>query len=360
MALTRIPWSLPESPAPLAAKPLPPREPEFRPLLLDMRTRRERRRMQWALWVSLAVHGALLLAASLLPLFLPRESTRTARADLLRDRNLTYLEAPPDTPPAKKKPDTNIISDKDREAASRKPTIDKKTLDEILAAGRPGPPGPAGPPASSTPSVPARSESASRGEAEPLGPREQSSPVQQKPVEGQTAQLQAPPEAARQGRGFGGGMSPGSALEQAARAAAASRGGLGGAMGDFGLGRGASGVSTGQAFDVLSDTMGVDFGPYLQRVVHQVRLNWYNLIPEVARAPLRKKGKVSIEFAILKDGGVAGMKLVTPSGDVSLDRAAWGGITASNPFPPLPAEFPGQYLYLRFHFYYNPEGNELR
>ena len=54
--------------------------------------------------------------------------------------------------------------------------------------------------------------------------------------------------------------------------------------------------------DVLSDTMGVDFGPYLQRVLHDVRLNWYNLIPEVARAPIMKKGKVTIEFAILKDG----------------------------------------------------------
>ncbi|MGZ4820225.1 MAG: hypothetical protein ACXVZM_01380, partial [Terriglobales bacterium] len=26
--------------------------------------------------------------------------------------------------------------------------------------------------------------------------------------------------------------------------------------------------------DILSDTMGVDFGPYLSRVLHDVRLNW--------------------------------------------------------------------------------------
>ena len=38
-----------------------------------------------------------------------------------------------------------------------------------------------------------------------------------------------------------------------------------------------------------------------------------------------------------------------------LDRAAWGGITASNPFPPLPSNFGGPYLALRFRFYYNPE-----
>jgi hypothetical protein len=53
------------------------------------------------------------------------------------------------------------------------------------------------------------------------------------------------------------------------------------------------------------------------------------------------------------------MKLVSPSGDVSLDRAAWGGITASNPFAPLPNEFHGPYLALRFRFYYNPQKGDM-
>jgi TonB family protein len=81
-----------------------------------------------------------------------------------------------------------------------------------------------------------------------------------------------------------------------------------------------------------------------------VRKNWIRLIPE---SDQMKKGKLAIEFAITKDGKVAGMKLVGSSGDVALDRAAWGGITASNPFPPLPSEFGGPYLALRFRFYYN-------
>jgi TonB family protein len=109
----------------------------------------------------------------------------------------------------------------------------------------------------------------------------------------------------------------------------------------------------------LTDTQGVDFGPYLSRVLQAVRMNWYNLIPEEARPPLLKKGKVSIEFVILKDGKVAGMTLRGPSGDVALDRAAWGGITASAPFAPLPGEFHGPYLGLRFHFYYNPGKGDL-
>jgi TonB family protein len=111
--------------------------------------------------------------------------------------------------------------------------------------------------------------------------------------------------------------------------------------------------------EVLSDTMGVDFGPYLQRVLHDIRKNWYNLIPESAKFPMMKKGKVTIEFDILKDGTIAGMRLVSTSGDVALDRGAWEGITASNPFPPLPTEFGGQFLGIRFAFYYNPNKADL-
>ena len=42
------------------------------------------------------------------------------------------------------------------------------------------------------------------------------------------------------------------------------------------------------------------------------------------------------------------------------DRAAKGGITAVNPFQPLPATFRGEYLALRFRFLYNPDRNQLR
>ena len=106
--------------------------------------------------------------------------------------------------------------------------------------------------------------------------------------------------------------------------------------------------------EVLTDTQGVDFAPYLSRVLGAIRKNWYNLVPPEARAPEMKSGKVSVEFAILREGRVAAMRLTEPSGDVALDRAAWGGIAGSIPFAPLPEQFTGPYLALRFHFYYNP------
>jgi TonB family protein len=105
--------------------------------------------------------------------------------------------------------------------------------------------------------------------------------------------------------------------------------------------------------EVLTDTMGADFGPYLKGIVQIVKQNWYNLMPPSVYPPILKQGKLQIEFVILKDGKVSGMTVHTSSGDVALDRAAWASITASTPFPPLPKEFPGQILGLRFYFFYN-------
>jgi TonB family protein len=116
-------------------------------------------------------------------------------------------------------------------------------------------------------------------------------------------------------------------------------------------------ATSGGPVEVLSDTHGVNFDPYLRQVVvPAVRKNWYTLIPESAKM---KKGELSIEFHILKDGRVADMKTVEASGEADLDRAAYGGIMSSNPFPPLPGEFTGNYLALRFHFYYNPDRDVL-
>jgi hypothetical protein len=105
--------------------------------------------------------------------------------------------------------------------------------------------------------------------------------------------------------------------------------------------------------EILSDTMGVDFNPYLQRVFRTVNLNWRILMPESVYPPILKKGIVFIEFSVMKDGSLQGMKVVGPPADVALARAAWGSITNSAPFEPLPSEFKGQYLQLRFKYFYN-------
>jgi TonB family protein len=105
--------------------------------------------------------------------------------------------------------------------------------------------------------------------------------------------------------------------------------------------------------EVLSDTTGVDFGPYLHRIIREIRANWIRVMPQSVIVGLRK-GKVSIEFVILRDGKLRGMHIANGSGDAVLDRAAWSGVTASDPFPALPNEFSGKYLKLRLTFHYNP------
>jgi TonB family protein len=104
---------------------------------------------------------------------------------------------------------------------------------------------------------------------------------------------------------------------------------------------------------ILSDTMGVDFDPYLLRVYLIVRRNWYSVIPEIAR--LGRKGRVALQFVIRKNGGVTDLVLVDGSGTESMDAAAMSSIRLSNPFPDLPPDYPGAEVLLRFGYYYNME-----
>lgn len=150
-----------------------------------------------------------------------------------------------------------------------------------------------------------------------------------------------------------------SSVEDVAREVA--RGGGGGLMvGDLGEGLGglgeslnnpASSTRNASALELLSDTQGVDFKPYLIRILSSVRRNWFAVMPESAR--FGRKGRVLIQFAINRDGSVPKLVIASGSGADALDRAAVAGISASNPFPPLPAEFKGNQVRLQFSFRYN-------
>jgi len=106
--------------------------------------------------------------------------------------------------------------------------------------------------------------------------------------------------------------------------------------------------------EILSDTQGVDFSGWLQKAVHETHRAWDPIIPEEVNPPILKRGEVEIVFSVLPNGRVqpGSMMLTGRSGDVALDRAAWGGIVGAD-YPPLPREFHGPYLQLRFRFMYN-------
>src|SRR5258708_24121915 len=313
-------------------------------LLIQLQDDLARSRRREAAWISIIVHIVLVLSLYFAK-YLPHHPVVVVKRQS-NVSDITFLDLPPDLQTAQPKPNTNSASDKNRIAMTRHPQLDVKELRKSLATPPPGAPGLNAPPATQQQSQ--SSPGLSQNSAQP----------QQSPNP-QIAQLQTPakPNINNAFKKYGGSMSAGSAIQEAARGSKSSGVQQGGG-GDFGLGTGAKGRQMGN-LDVLSDTMGVDFGPYLQRVLHDVKQNWYNLIPESAGM---KKGRLAIEFAIMKDGQVAGMKLGESSGDVALDRPAWGSITASNPFPPLPSDFGGQYLTLRFRFYYlgpNPTKEEM-
>jgi len=109
---------------------------------------------------------------------------------------------------------------------------------------------------------------------------------------------------------------------------------------------------SGSSLELMSDPMGVDFKPYLIRILALVRQNWFAVIPESARL-LGNRGVVQLQFIIDRSGQVPKLVIATPSGSEALDRAAVAGISASVPFPPLPNEFKGQQIRLQFAFKYN-------
>lgn len=106
--------------------------------------------------------------------------------------------------------------------------------------------------------------------------------------------------------------------------------------------------------EILSDTRGVDFGSYIQRLRYRIQRYWETLLPPVALSTSNKSGTVTIEFVIARDGKVQGMKFINSSGSVALDQAAWHGITEAEPLPILPLAFKDDYLQLRCNFSYNP------
>ena len=114
---------------------------------------------------------------------------------------------------------------------------------------------------------------------------------------------------------------------------------------------GASEATALRQMQLLSDPLGVDFKPYLLQVLAKVRRNWMAIVPDSAR--LGRRGLVLIQFSIDRSGGVPKLVIASTSGITSFDRAAVAGISASNPFPPLPAAYKGDQIRLQMSFSYN-------
>ena len=315
-------------------------------LLLELEPETERWRFLAIYQLTLLGHVALLGLILLISSMVSRHENLIAMATASEPPpQPTFLTLPRDLQAQlEKERRAKLKSDQDREARSKPPVVNPEAphlayskgntpLPEVAGGGKPKPQAP--PP-----------------QAQPPAPQQQAAAAPPPPKHDDSLKLEDVPQPA-QSPGHLAMATPQEMIEQAARNAAQGRAhgevvGPGDSLGQF------NNPNSNFSLEgpmILSDTEGVDFGPYLARIVRVVRENWYAVMPESAR--LGQKGRVAIQFSILRDGRVPGLELVLTSGSPALDNAANAAIHASVPFPPLPDEYKGSDLKLRFIFLYN-------
>jgi outer membrane biosynthesis protein TonB len=128
-------------------------------------------------------------------------------------------------------------------------------------------------------------------------------------------------------------------------------------QGGNGRGGGGHGPGAGTGMQILTDTQGVNFDSYMNRLHDIVLKNWSAVLPESYY--MGDKGIVIITFHIDRDGSIHVTEpvLERTSGKEALDRAVFAAIRSSVPFEPLPAQFKGPFIELRAAFFYNIQPN---
>ena len=295
---------------------------ELLEMIGDLEDERRWARLREGVWIAILVHALLLSALTWLPQYVFKVPVVVDSSKAIQEnKEFTYMDTPKWQPKVEVKP-----------VPAPHPMIDKKTLEEMNKAAPPPAPEPAPQPAAPAPPP------------QPIPPSQQS-------------QVEAPRPAAVPARpNFAmNSQNPADALRDAMKGASRNPGmGAGNLPSDGGLrmhpGAGSGGI------EVLSDTQGVDFNGWLQRWHRETERTWDPLIPDEVNAPILKSGMVAIRFKVLPNGRLMDGSLILEgrSGDVALDRAAWGALTGSN-YPPLPRDFHGPYLELRAFFLYNME-----
>jgi TonB family protein len=292
---------------------------------------------------SFAFHIALMIFILSLPkLFPPRPLTQ--REIDLANRQLTWI------------PPESSYAPKPKAAPAPRPApppvhVDPKVINKVAPPPPPAPKEPERPKRETLPDAPAPKANVAQADPPPVQPKPDvpkpalklDIPEMPKPsnnlklppsnssVESAARDLPPPPSANSRPIAGGGRIS--------------ARGGLSGQTGSGGTAYG--------GLEMLTPDQGVDFNSYLQRVYIKVKQNWYAIMPESVE--LGERGVVVLTFKIMADGSVPSAEPVINrnSGKEPLDRAAYSSIRASNPFEPLPSQFHGPYIELRYTYLYN-------
>jgi hypothetical protein len=306
-------------------------------LLDSIEDERARSRFRESIYISLFVWIAIAWVVLYGPRYLWHAPKLVTPFDVLHQRELTQLNLPelhappPSVPRAAPKLDNQTL----KHLRSMEPpprATPPPAAPKIASAATPAPSIAASAPLAPTPAL-------------PLPNAPQPTPRATPPVlaDAPTPQPSAKPS-------FNADNSAEGSIQDAIRSAARNPGGGGYASG----GGGRSPLKMGGA-EILSDTQGVNFDPYLRRLLADIYRNWLPLIPEEAKPPLSKQGETLVRFMILPDGRIGGMWLDGSTHDDAINRSAWGSITSEGQFPPLPSQFHGPNLELRIHYYVNKQ-----
>jgi TonB family protein len=98
---------------------------------------------------------------------------------------------------------------------------------------------------------------------------------------------------------------------------------------------------------------GANFVPWLNRMLAEVRRNWY-----VPYSISFDHGHVAIGVSVARDGTITDLKLLIPSGVSGFDNAAVGALRASQLLP-LPADYPDERFEIILVFWYNERPYDL-
>jgi TonB family protein len=111
---------------------------------------------------------------------------------------------------------------------------------------------------------------------------------------------------------------------------------------------GQTGTGTGPA-SFGDEAFGRRFGTYVTGMTNAIREKWQQ--PDGAGIAPGKPPKVYVTFTISRDGKVANVKIEQPSGNSRLDASAHRAVLSAT-LPPLPREYTGSSVAVRFYFEY--------
>jgi outer membrane biosynthesis protein TonB len=304
-------------------------------LLESLDDERSKARFRESIYVSLFFWMAVVALIIFAPRVFPRTPEFIVPTGDLKDQKLTSLTVPPEV----------------QKAINNVPKV--KPSPRPAAAGGPSAPAPKAPAVQQAPPEPPPAQPRQSPQPTAPPPVVQQSPLPQAPP-AQTAALPSAPAPSVTPTRPNFGNPNTSARDMVQQATRAPHGGGGVTIGG-GPGGPVEHRGLGTGVDILSDTEGVDFNPYLQKIMREIYETWLPLIPEEARPPLNKQGETQIRFIILPDGRIGGMALEGSTHDDAINKSCWGSITGVGQFPALPSQFHGPKLELRVHYLVNKE-----